>query len=593
MRYLAFFLTLFFAVAASAQTTYPLKGWVDEPSPLASEFAQPGGELSFFIGQAPKSFNYYLENSVSAAYVFGLMYESLLNMNALTLEYEPGLAEQWTISDDKLSFTFKIREDAKWSDGQPITAHDVKWTFDAIMNPANLTGVHKVSLARFESPEVIDEQTIRFRALEVHWKNLLAAGGFHILPKHAFKELDFNRVHFEFPVVSGPYNLSEHKEGSSATMSKRDNWWNRHAPSNKGLVNFDRLVFVFFADRGNAFENFLKQHMDIFPVYTARRWVVETRGERFTKNWIVKQGVKNLYPMGFQGFAMNSRKPPFDDVLVRKAMAHLINRERMNSTLMYDQYQMLNSYFPDLYSPENPCPNPLTPFDKDKARKLLDEAGWKTNPATGLREKDGKRLLFRFLTRSEDSDKFLAIFREDLKDVGVEMVIDKKDWAAWMRDMDSFNYEMTWAAWGASLYKDPEGMWASAEADRVSGNNITGFKDKRVDELIEKQKTLFDVDARHEIVREIDRLVFEQYPYALLWNIDFVRLLYWNKFGMPPWVLPKYGTDSSVLTYWWKDEDCAADLFDALKSGMPLPPKPASVNFFDFFKNDLQVPAQH
>ncbi|MDI6796765.1 MAG: extracellular solute-binding protein, partial [Desulfatibacillaceae bacterium] len=538
-------------------------------------------------------FNYYLENSVSAAYVFGLMYESLLNMNALTLEYEPGLAEQWTISDDKLSFTFKIRQDARWSDGQPITAHDVKWTFDAIMNPANLTGVHKVSLARFQTPEVIDELTIRFNALEVHWKNLLAASGFHILPKHAFKDLDFNRVHFEFPVVSGPYNLSEHREGSSVTMTRRDDWWSRSAPSNKGLVNFDRLVFVFFADRGNAFENFLKRHMDIFPVYTARRWVVETRGERFAKNWIVKQGVKNLNPMGFQGFAMNSRKPPFDDVLVRKAMAHLINRERMNSTLMYDQYQMLNSYFPDLYSPENPCPNPLTPFDKDEARKLLDEAGWQTNPATGMREKDGRRLLFRFLTRSADSDKFLAIFREDLKDVGVEMVIDKKDWAAWMRDMDSFNYEMTWAAWGASLYKDPEGMWASAEADRVSGNNITGFKDKRVDELIEKQKTLFDVDARHEIARKIDQLVFEQYPYALLWNIDFVRLLYWNKFGSPPWVLPKYGMDSSVLTYWWEDEDCAADLKDALKSGMPLPPKPAFVNFFDSFTNDHQVPIQH
>lgn len=589
MRYLAALMVLFWAAAASAQTAYPPQGWLDRPSPLASPFAQPGGELSMFIGQPPKSFNYYLENSLSAAYVFGLMYETLLGMNPITLEYEPGLAEQWTISSDKLTFTFKIREDARWSDGKPITAHDVKWTFDAIMNPANLTGVHKVSLTRFESPEVVDKQTIKFRALEVHWRNLLAVGGFHILPRHAFETLDFNRVNFEFPVVSGPYALTSHKEGASVTMSKRPDWWNQKAPSNKGLVNFDRLVFVFFADRGNAFENFLKQHMDVFPVYTARRWVIETQGERFSKNWIVKQGVRNLYPMGFQGFAMNMRKPPFDDLRVRKAMAHLLNRERMNSTLMYDQYQLLQSYFPDLYSPENPCPNPLTPFDKDKARKLLDDAGWKANPSTGFREKDGRRLLFRFLTRSAETDNFLAIFREDLKDVGVEMVIDKKDWAAWMRDMDSFNYEMTWAAWGSSLYKDPEGMWASAEAERVSGNNLTGFKDSRVDELIEKQKAIFDVDARHEIVREIDRLVFDQYPYALLWNIDYVRLLYWNKFGTPPWVLPKYGTESSAMSYWWEDLDSVADLKDALKNGEPLPPKPASVNFFEVFTHEQQT----
>jgi len=110
-----------------------------------------------------------------------------------------------------------------------------------------------------------------------------------------------------------------------------------------------------------------------------------------------------------------------------------------------------------------------------------------------------------------------------------------------------------------------------------------------VDELIEKQKAIFDVDARHEIVREIDRLVFDQYPYALLWNIDYVRLLYWNKFGTPPWVLPKYGTESSAMSYWWEDLDSVADLKDALKNGEPLPPKPASVNFFEVFTHEQQT----
>ena len=135
-----------------------------------------GGEISIFAGQYPKSLNYYLDNNSFTAEIFGAMFETLLTMNPLTLAYEPNLAEKWTISDDKKTFTFTLDQRAKWSDGRPITAEDVKWTFDAIMDPKNLTGVHKVSLERFDSPAVLDKHTIRFTAKDVHWVNLSAVG---------------------------------------------------------------------------------------------------------------------------------------------------------------------------------------------------------------------------------------------------------------------------------------------------------------------------------------------------------------------------------------------------------------------------------
>jgi microcin C transport system substrate-binding protein len=145
--------------------------------------------------------------------------------------------------------------------------------------------------------------------------------------------------------------------------------------------------------------------------------------------------------------------------------------------------------------------------------------------------------------------------------------------------MEEFNYEMTWASWGSGVFKNPEGMWASKEADRRSGNNITGFKNETVDRLIEQQKSEFDVNKRNAIYREIDRIVFNQHPYVLLWNINYTRLLYWNKFGTPDTVLSKYGNESSAYWYWWIDVDSQADLQYAMQEGLPLPPREPSVYF--------------
>lgn len=569
------------------EQTFPGPDWSEEASPIASPYADSGGEMSIFAGQAPKSLNYYLDNNTFTAEVFGNLYETMLSIDPITVEREPHLARRWTISDDKKTFTFHLDPRAKWSDGTPITAADVAWTFRAILKPENRTGVHKVSLEVFEDPEILDERTIRFTARKVHWRNLGALGGMHILPKHVFEDRDFNKINFDFPVVSGPYRVGELKEGIYLTLKRRADWWYRESPASRGIANFATLKFRFYAERGNAFEAFRKGRIDLFPVYASRRWVKETDGNNFRNNWIVKQRVQNHNPVGFQGFAMNMRQAPFDDVRVRKAMQHLLNRRKMNEQLMYNQYFLHMSYFEDLYGPDTPCPNPMVEFNKDKARALLSEAGWEANPETGMLEKEGRKFRFRFLTRSGTADKFLAIYAEDLKDVGIELEIDHKDWAAWARDMEQFNYQMTWASWSAGLFKDPEGMWASSEAKREGGNNITGFSDERVDELIEKQKRIFDVEERNEICRTIDQIVYQEHPYVLLWNINATRLLYWNRFGMPETVLSKYGDERSAYTYWWYDPDADAALEAAKEEGNALPDKAGEINFDERFAQKM------
>ena len=564
--------------AIRADTTYPRPEWIEKPDPIASPYAEKGGILRFSASQSPKSLNYYIDSNSYTHMMFSMMYETLLGADPLTLSETPRLARRWTISDDQLKYTFEIDPLAKWSDGKAVTAADVKWTFDTVMDPKNPTGPHKVILGKFDSPEIIDSHTIRFKAKEVHWMNLVALSGFEIMPKHAYESSDFTKLDFRNPVVSGPYTVDRIKEQVETRMKRRDDWWAANRKSNLNTSNFDYISFRYFTDQENAFEAFKKGYVDVHAVYTARLWMKESTGNKFTRNWIVRQRIQNHNPVGYQGFALNARKFPFDDVRVRKALAHLVDRETMNRTMMFNAYFLHRSFYEDLYQGRT-CPNTFYEFNIEKAKQLLKEAGFKLNPKTGYLEKNGKELAFEFLMRSSSSEKFLVLLNNSLKEVGIKMTLTRKDMAAWVRDMDAYNFNATWAAWGAGTYRDPEQTWLSTEADRPSSNNYTGFKNAEVDALIEAQKTNFNLEERNEICRRIDKILMDEVPYVLLWNINTTRLFYWNKFGTPKTVLSKFGDERSLIGYWWFDKESTEELNTAMQEEESLPAKPELIDF--------------
>ena len=537
-----------------------------------------GGTIRLNGFQPPKSMNAYVDNFQYTQMTFQLMYETLIETDSETSEFTPGLASSWKVSDDAQSFTFTLDPAAKWSDGRPVTADDVKWTFDAVMAPDAQTGPYKAQLCDFESPLVVDERTVVFRVHhgQRHWRDLLHCGQFPIMPRHAFEGRDFNALSLEGAVVSGPYRLARLDEQVESVFERRGDWWRNAARErDRGRYNFDRIVMRYFADDMNAYEAFKLGKLDVYAVYTARIMATETRGEKYDRNHIRVRRVANQRPCGFQGFAMNMRRPPFDDLRVRKAMAQLIDRETMNRTLMYSQYFLHRSYLESLYDARHPCGNVFWKYDPAAAAKLLDEAGWTLDPGTGRRTKEGRSFAFTFLSRSASEDKFLAPFAAALKDVGIEMSIVRKDLTGWARDMDEFNFDMTWSAWGSSVFPNAEPLWSSREADRKSGCNYTGFASKEVDALIEEEKSEFDVERRAEINRRIDALIAEQVPYVLLWNINSTRLLYWNKFGMPEAPLGRFGTETEIPYYWWYDADAAEEL----RTGDWLPSIPVEARY--------------
>ena len=539
-------------------------------NPLASEKAKKGGILTLYGHQFPRSLNYYLEQYAITVEIFARMYETLLEFHPATLEPIPHLASRWEISKDKKDFIFYLDENAYWSDGKKITADDVIFTYNLITDKKNDTAIFRIGLSRFEAPIKINNKTVKFRQKEIHWKNFnTVATQLFILPKHYFDKKDFNKQNFEFDVVSGPYKLLSVKKSRYVKLQRRPDYWQRAYPFNQGRYNFDEIVLKMYNDQNVAFQAFKKGEIDIYPVYTAHLWVEETKGKKFENHWIVKKRIYNQKPIGFQGWAMNMRRDIFSDKLTRKAIAYLVDRELMIKKLAYNEYQPTESYFPDFYLKDKRSPNEKIRFDLEKAKELLKKAEWKAN-TKGILEKNGKIFEFSILIRSQNIERYFTIFIEKLKRVGIIAKIESTDLASWSQKIDKYNFDMTWVSWGQGIFKDPEPQWYSEYANQDSQSNIVGFQSKKVDSLIQKQRTEFSIEKRNEMNKQIDKMIYKEHPYVLLWHLDNTRLLYWNKFSYPKKPLGIYSDESFIYDYWWEDTEKKKKLEKAMKENKKI-----------------------
>lgn len=563
------FIILTFAVPSLA---------VEKISPTGDSRAKKGGQIAIVTTEFPKSFNYYVNNASDAALVFGLLYESLASIDPKTLEYHPLLAESWTIAPDKKEFTFKMNPKARWADGTPVTAEDVKFTYDTIMNPKNLTSVQRISLSRFEQPQLVDKMTIRFRAKNVHYNNFVTLAGLQVLPQKGFEGKDFNKAFTMFlPSGSGPYTLSEVKEGRYYILKRRSSYWGSNLPINTGAYNFDRIRFRVIKNEKAAFESFKRGDFDLFVEGIAKRWVTETDSVPFKKNWIVKRKIHNYEPQGFQGLVFNMRQPVLKDSRVRLAIAHLIDRDTLIKKLMFNQYYPLKSYWPSL---SNDHPNPLISYDPARAKKLLAEAGYNRTDNEGyLINAKGQRMEFTITYVSDSFERHLTVIKEDCAKAGVKVNLELISWATMLKKADSYNFDSMVMAWSASLFPDPEQLWHSSHKSEPGGSNLAGYDNPEVDKLIESLPPIFDAAKREEIIRKIDGIIYRDTPYALFWGADYTRVYYWNKFGMPKTVFSRVGGWSDALAYWWNDPAKEQKLKTAVKQKRALPKTPMDVYY--------------
>ena len=514
-----------------------------------------------------KDANSYVNNLME----FGLMYEGLLSQDPVTEEWIPGLATHWKISEDKKQFWFRLNPNARWADGKPVTSEDVVATWKMLVDPGILEAYSNILYGTFEQPVAESKYIVSVKTKEVNWRQFLYfAGSMRILPAHYIGGIKGSEYleKFQFDAIpgSGPYILLKEdiSKGQSVTFRRRSDYWAEKERFNTGTNNFDALKIEVIQDESLAFEKFKKGDIDLYLVTRAQWWAERFDFDEFKRGLVARYKVFNENPNGVSGLVYNMRKPPFDDIRIRKAVTYLWDRLKYNDKLFFKSYEPIYSYYPgSVY--ENPG-NPKIGFSLDSARILLEEAGWKDKNAEGYLVKDGKVFELDLpFDGGPSQERYLTIFQEDLKKAGIKLNLKQIDGATKFKLGNERNYTILTMNWTGLRIPNPESSLKSNTADAPNTTNWPGIKDPRIDELCDRYNVTYDKKERVKIVREIDAIACSYVGYGFGWYGPYQRIAFHNKFGYPEWILPRTSDWLWTCVLWYYDPEKAAE-YDAVKS---------------------------
>jgi len=573
---------------------------------LGSSDAKKGGTVVFGYSNYPATLRTYGENSTNLLTMLlsTIVYETLLKIDPVTYEYIPGLADKWSISEDKITYFFHINRKAKWQDGLPVSAFDVVATYDLLIDEGIRDPYYNTFYSsKYERPVALTPDIIMVKAKLLQWSLFLYfSSSTYILPEHIITKIMpseyLTKYNNEMMIGSGPYSFDKASPNQYIVLKRDTSWWAADYALNKNLYNFDVIKIDFYTDETVLFENFKKGNTDIAPYigpHTINKWVEDFSPKKMDavkKNYIIRQKIHCGKPEGHGGFAFNLREEPFNDIRVRKAISLLLNRKKILNKLFYDEYKHMDSYYSNsIYENEN---NLKIRYNPEEAIKLLEEAGYsqKNLNAEGYIVKNGKPFELDLNFYRSDDTRIETLFQEELKKVGIKLNLKKVTWAKHTKDLDERDFRIIWINYTTTLFPNPEHAYHSKYADKSNTNNIYGFKNERVDKLCEEYNLEFDFKKRKELAQQIDAILVSNYLMALNWYTDNTKILYWNKFGMPDFVISgvSYSGEitfrflETIATFWWYDEKADKALQEARKKNIPLPAKPTEVRVWEKFK---------
>lgn len=432
------------------------------------------------------------------------IYETLIERNNETLELEPLLAESWEISEDKLKYTFKIREGIKWHDGTPFTSEDIVFSYKTIMNPKVDTPQLRSYFQEIRDVKAIDDLTVEFTYARPYFLALEFCGGMPIVPKHIFDEGDFNtNPAGRAPIGTGPYKFVKWTTGRDIVLKKNPDYWGEKPKLNK-------IVFKIITDQTVAFQVLKRKDLDVSGL-TPIQWERQTSSPAFEESF----DKLSYFTPNYSYIGWNSKRPFFADKQVRTAMTHLVNRELILDKILYNLGTIVTNPF-YINSPEYDKSIKSLDYNPAKAEELLEKAGWIDHDGDGIRDKDGVKFAFEFLIPggSETGEKIATILKEELDNTGIEMDIRKTEWAVFTTRLTERNFDAVTLAWSMGVESDPYQIWSSTQAE--SGSNFIGFKNEEADKLIEEARTEFDRENRKELYRRFAEIIHEEQPYTFL-----------------------------------------------------------------------------
>ncbi len=473
---------------------------------FAQKNLQPSSGDAFVtaeIGDARILIPFLADDSASSG-LCGLIFNGLTKLDR-DLDIVGDAAERWEVSEDGLVITFYLRKNIKWHDGYPFTSQDIKFTYDLIRNPQN--GCPYISsYADIEKMDILDDYTIRFKYKKPYAPALLKLG-MGIVPKHILQGQDMRTSDFKRnPIGTGPYKFKKWKTDEYTVLEANEEYF-EHAPY------IQRHITRIIPNQAIQFLELVAGSVDSMTL-TPYQYIYRTSGPRFTKSFNKYSYLSHAYT--YIGY--NLEDPLFKDRRVRQALSYAIDKKEIIDGVLLGLGEICSGPFlkgTRFYNEEAEG----YPYDIEKAKTLLGEAGWSDHDGDGILDKDGIPFKFKLITNQGNKARqdIATIAQRQLSRLGIKVEIQTIAWAAFLNEfIDKKKFQAVILGWTTPQDPDCYSVWHS-EAAQEGGLNFISYKNKEVDELIVKGNTTFDVEKREAIYKKIHKIISVDAPYTFLY----------------------------------------------------------------------------
>ncbi|WP_296058248.1 extracellular solute-binding protein [uncultured Amphritea sp.] len=544
--------------------------------------APKGGSISEDALGTFDSFNSFIIKGAAADGI-GLIYDSLLSK----AQDEPFslyglLAESLEVADDRSWIIFNLNPKARFSDGQPVTAEDVVYTFKLLREQG--APFYQSYYRDISDVEALSPLRVKFSFSASENRELaMIVGEVSILPKHYWEGRDFSKPGLDIPLGSGPYLIDSFDAGRTITYRRNPDYWGKDLAVNRGRFNFGTIRYDYYKDGNVALEAFKGGEYDFRQETSSKQWATGYTGTVFDEGKIITRNLVHENPTGMQAFILNTRKPYFSDARVREALAYAFDFEWTNQNIFYNAYTRTNSFFSNsemaatelLTKKElkilEPIRNQVPPEvfttvykapstngegnirgQLRKALRLLKSAGWELKNGL-LLGPDGKQMTFEILLIQPAFERVVAPFARNLERMGVKPTIRIIDASQYINRVRSFDFDIIVSGFGQSTSPGNEQreFWHSSTADLQGSRNLIGIKNPAVDYLVDQ---IIQAPDREQLVlstRALDRVLLWNHYVIPQYHINSYRIAYWDKLGFPG-IRPKYSLGFD--TWWVKPE---------------------------------------
>ncbi len=553
--------------------------------------APKGGELRLVSNLRVSTFDKYNPFTIKGsapAYLSDLMFDSLLAGSLDETASGYGLlASDVTVAPDGLSATFRLRPEAKFHNGDPVLAADVKHSFDTLMGP-HTSPSYKTLLEDVAGADVLDERTVRYRFRKPNRELPLRVGGLPVFSRQWGVEngraKSFDQVVIDVPIGSGPYRIGPVRFGKDITYVLDAGYWARNLKVKRGSNNFERITVKIYRDNTARLEALKAGEFDLMRFFSAGDWARRVNGRRFDSGELVKTEFKHRLPSGFQSYVLNTRRERFQDVRVRQALGLALDYEWMNRQMFYNAYQRVNGLFGNTDCQASGLPQPqelalleawrselpaavfgpmtLPPRTDGtstlrgnlrQAQALLKAAGWEVRDGA-LRNGRGEEMVIEYLDSNEGGARVVTPWARNLEKLGIQLNFRPVDFALYQQRLQKFEFDITSLAYGGTHNPGQEyaDLFGSKAADTEDSGNMSGIKSAAVDDLI-RQMTA--ARSRAELLpacRALERAISHNHILIPQWAASTHRMAYnaWRLQG--PTTMPPYAAGEGwAIDTWW------------------------------------------